>query len=719
MTGSKLPVFLRYIPHLICIIFISTITAAEAQSYTGVLKLDPISSKIKTGNTITFSGQLATTSGHTVPDATIYIKDDVNFGRDTVIGTITTDENGRFAGTWTAQPRNSGAWDFYAVYEGSKNISKARSTAYSVKVSSYDSSSSYNSPSPSSSSSTKYSTQITLYRIPFSVYAGESITFTGKLTSGGQPLANAFVKVLEDDPFSPDQRLGSGRTNHNGEFSIPWKTSAGLVETDFDIYAVFDGDSAYKRDRSSNQVMSVLKHGGSITLDSFPKSAKIGEVITFSGTLTLDGFSPEGNVVYIKDEDTFTGDDLLATGYVDSSGRFSTNWFANYADNDSIVDVYAVYEGNDILYRLTTCDSGPTKSFGGRCSNTIPLKISGSIPATPPKYIPTGSEYMELFYSLDFSKAPHVAIVPNPDSYNEVKGHIHSVKSGIAIWESYLEKNYGGYWDVTFEVIEPGDRFNSKPDIIVNLDTHDDHAGCTDYYGVALISSNPKKPIQTTVCSTSNDQRRADVDVARTAGHEFIHAVGLGHTFNKKSDYMCSVEDGRPTCDGLNSKAKVPSSLNLEAVVKIYGSDGYVNPNNRVQYEEKFASGNPNYDNPNPAPTTKSTSYCNQVYDNYDWAINKVLESGWYSYWKICSNGISYSFSTNDEMYGFMIHVLPPETDVENFVNYGDGLYYTCEEYGKIWQSKSNTCNIAPGSHIVIQNIEENTIRIDGWIGNR
>ncbi len=85
MTGSKLPVFLRYIPLLICIIFISTITAAaEAQSYTGVLKLDPISSKIKTGNTIIFSGQLATTSGHTVPDATVYIKDDVDFGRDTV-----------------------------------------------------------------------------------------------------------------------------------------------------------------------------------------------------------------------------------------------------------------------------------------------------------------------------------------------------------------------------------------------------------------------------------------------------------------------------------------------------------------------------------------------------------------------------------------------------------------------------------------------------------
>ncbi len=705
---------IRYLLLLACIISTSTIITVEAQSYTGVLKLDPIPSQIKTGSTVTFSGQLGTTSGHIVPGATIYIKDDVDFGGDTVIGTVTTDENGQFGGTWTAQPRSSGAWDFYAVYDGTSNISKARSTTYNVNVSSYDSGSSHSS---SSSSSTKYSTQITLYRVPSSIYAGDTITFTGKLTSGGQPLANKLVKILEDDPFSRDQRLGSKRTDSNGYFSVTWNASAGLIEKDFDVYAVFDGDSKYKRDRSSNQEMSVLKHGGSIILDSFPRTAKVGEVITFSGTLTLDGSSTEGKVVYIKDEDLFTGDDLLATGYVDSLGRFSANWFADYADEDSTVDVYAVYEGNYFSYRLTTCDKNPTRSFGGACPNTIPLRISGSLPTTPPNYIPTGSEYMELFYSLPFYKAPHVAIVPNPDSYKKVSGHIIPIKEGILMWKSLLENKYDGNWDVTFEVVAPGYSFNSKPDVIVNLDTHDDHAGCADYSGVAYPDATT--PIQTHVCSTHHGKPYTNADVAATAGHEFIHAVGLGHTFNKKGDLMCSVEDGVPTCERSNSKSKTPSSLNLEAVAKIYGSDGWLNPNNHVQDKERFASGNSNPNIPSPAPRIPSSSYCENVYDNIDWTINKVLKSGWYVYWKICSEDISYSFSTSNKSHGLMIFVLPPETDVKSFMESDDGSYYTCEEYEKTWHKKSNTCNIAPGSHIVLSNPEEDAIRINGWIANQ
>ena len=86
---------------------------------------------------------------------------------------------------------------------------------------------------------------------------------------------------MEDDPFSPDQRLGYDRTDSDGNYYINWKASAGLVETDFDIYAVYDGDSYYDRARSYNQEMSVLKYDGSIVLHSIPNSAKIGEVVTF------------------------------------------------------------------------------------------------------------------------------------------------------------------------------------------------------------------------------------------------------------------------------------------------------------------------------------------------------------------------------------------------------------------------------------------------------
>ena len=692
---------------IVCVAALSLISYAEAQTYTGVLRLDPIKSEIRTGSTVVFSGQLSTTSGHVVQGATIYIRDDVFFGSDDTVARLTTDDNGRFYGTWTAQPRSSGAWDFYAVYEGSSNIKKARSTTYNVHVSSY------------------YPTHVTLDRIPSSVYAGDSVTFTGKVTTNGQPLRNAYVKILEDDPFLPDQRLGAGLTDLNGRFSITWKVTAGLVEDDFDVYAVFDRQSVYNRDRTPNQVMTVLKYGGSIALDRFPTSVKAGDVVTFSGTLNLDSHSSEGAVVYIKDEDPFTGDELLATGYVDSSGRFSATWFADYVDDDPEADVYAVFEGNDIFYRLTTCDPGPTRSFGGACSNTIQLRVHGSLPTTPSNYVPEDNQYMELYRSLDFHRAPHVAIVTSPDSYDEVRSHIIPVQEGIMMWESGLVQQYGGDWDVTFEVVNRGDPFfNSRPDVIVNLVTHDEHSPCfADYFGVASIGGI--KPIQTTVCSTWGEKKRPNADVAATAAHEFIHALGLGHAFNKAGDMMCSVEDGKPTCDRLNSKSKSPSSLNLAAVVKIYGTDGYANPNNLVRHGERFAqgdSGNTDADNrpsyQHPVPTEPPTD-CPRDHYAYDRTIDRDIKSGWYVWYVLCSNTpVSYSFSTDDKYHGFEIYVLPPETDVVDFMNNDQGEYYTCEEYGKAWHRKSNTCNIESGSKIVLYNVEQDTIRINGWIKN-
>ena len=149
--------------------------------------------------------------------------------------------------------------------------------------------------------------------------------------------------------------------------------------------AKFDGDGTYGHARSYNQVISVLRYGGSISLGPINPSAMVGELVEFSGTLRLDGGSPEGAVVYIKDEDPLSGDELLAVAYVDGSGRFSAHWLADYTDVDDTVDIYAVFEGDEDLARLTTCDAGPTMPIGGTCPNTIPLTVHGTFlpPAAP------------------------------------------------------------------------------------------------------------------------------------------------------------------------------------------------------------------------------------------------------------------------------------------------------------------------------------------------
>ena len=312
----------------------------------------------------------------------------------------------------------------------------------------------------------------------------------------------------------------------------------------------------------------------------------------------------EGFLVYIKDNDFASPDDLLATAYVDENGQFSANWYAAPIDGqeDRNVEIYAVFEGNNTLGRLTTCDLGYTSPLGGFCINTIDLVISDS-GALPPSDI-SDAQYMELFYSLNLDTSPHVAIVPSPDSYDIVRSYISATQEGVLMWTSLLESRQAGDWDATFEVVGPGSTsFSSKPDIVMNLETPDSDSGCfRDYAGWARIYQTSMLPVQTVVCIREGIPSQYVMD---TAAHEFIHAMGLGHTFNKGGDLMCSVENGIPTCPASSSESR-PSQLNLDAVEAIYKQDGYMNPNNIIEYKDRFPS-NPQIDSEIPAVIIEPT----------------------------------------------------------------------------------------------------------------
>lgn len=662
--------------------------SAHAQTYVGYVTLEQIPANVRTGETVTFSGQLITGQGSPVSGATVYIKDDVDLGSDTVVKALVTGDDGRFSGTWTAQLRGSGAWDFYAAFDGSRQVGEARSPTQSVRVSS-----SY-SADPAGGSDSKYRTSITLDAVPASAHAGDLVAFTGSLTAHGQPLAGATVNVYEDDPLQFDQLLGSGATGSGGTFSITWRAEASRIEADFDVYASYGGDAVYEKSRTPNQTVGVHKIGGSITLDPLPASASVGQAVTFSGTLKLDGYGPQGAAVYIKDEDPLGGDDLLATAYVKSDGRFSANWFADYDDPDNEVDIYAVFEGNDDFHRLTTC--------GSSCSYTVPLAVYGAAPAAPSPYVYSGDEYMELLYSLDFYRSPHVAIVPSPDSYDEVKGHIMPVREGISMWTNQMEGTYGGDWGVTFEVVERGDLFDSEPDVIVNIATYDSHAPCyADYYGVSYPSQ--ERPVQAIVCSTSEGERRPDADVSATAAHEFIHAVGLGHAFNKTGDMMCSAENGVPTCDRLESRAKTPSAFSLAAVARMYGADGFKNPNNAVAYEEIYP---PRGGAPAPEP-----AQCE--YDYPDVGVDLGPEE--YDWYPVCGGPVHYYFAAGHEYDEFEIYVLPLGTDVVEFID-GDAASETVCDDVAVQHVHDNVCYAESGANIVLYNGTGGAVRVDGHI---
>ena len=134
--------------------------------------------------------------------------------------------------------------------------------------------------------------------------------------------------------------------------------------------------------------------------------------------------------------------------------------------------------------------------------------------------------------------------MPSPDSYDDVRGHIAPVQEGILHLVSVLEQEYStGNWDVVIDVVPPGSAFvSSEYDIAVSLVTRDDDSDCIDSYLGYSYTIYPK-PVPAVVCSLDS---RTAAEIGATAAHEFIHAIGIGHTFNIKGDMMCSVENGYP-----------------------------------------------------------------------------------------------------------------------------------------------------------------------------
>ena len=86
----------------------SLLPMSFAQERSTVLYMDPLQSSTNAGDTIVFSGYLTTADGYAIQSATIHIKDDVSFGSDETLGTVVTDANGEFYGTWEAQTRGGG-----------------------------------------------------------------------------------------------------------------------------------------------------------------------------------------------------------------------------------------------------------------------------------------------------------------------------------------------------------------------------------------------------------------------------------------------------------------------------------------------------------------------------------------------------------------------------------------------------------------------------------
>ena len=172
-------------------------------------------------------------------------------------------------------------------------------------------------------------TSLTLDPIPSRAYEGETLTFTGVLYSDGAPLAGKTVYIQEDNFLWSDDVLASGRTDQNGRFSIDWHVRENLIEVELEIYAIFEGDRNYEKDRTRNQEINVFeRRGTTVTLYKIPERVYVGDMVTFTGTLSHNNGPLANKKVYIQDEDEGRLDDYIKSGTTDMNGRFSITWTA-------------------------------------------------------------------------------------------------------------------------------------------------------------------------------------------------------------------------------------------------------------------------------------------------------------------------------------------------------------------------------------------------------
>lgn len=107
------------------------------------------------------------------------------------------------------------------------------------------SSSSYQTPS--------IQTSISFQSSIYSVYQGQSVTFSGHLIdSNGNGIANQLIYVKRDISFSPDSVLGYSYTDSSGYFSVDWIATKPITSNTADVYATFEGNSGYTNARSGD-----------------------------------------------------------------------------------------------------------------------------------------------------------------------------------------------------------------------------------------------------------------------------------------------------------------------------------------------------------------------------------------------------------------------------------------------------------------------------------
>jgi hypothetical protein len=186
----------------------------------------------------------------------------------------------------------------------------------------------------------------------------------------------------------------------------------------------------------------------------------------------------------------------------------------------------------------------------------------------------------------------NVFIDINFDTYKMSSKYLSDVERAIDLWSNLLKSYSGNYSSWNFNVTT----YLKKPvhsAIIIKLSGDPLGQICNDSkvrtYAITFFPSandqNSYLNIPTSCLVGGQEQAVSHQEIYSTVLHEFGHALGLGHAHNLNGDLMCSTElTNQPsvTCEPYSVLNVKPSKFDINALLYIYGTDGFKEPNNRL-----------------------------------------------------------------------------------------------------------------------------------------
>lgn len=167
-------------------------------------------------------------------------------------------------------------------------------------------------------------------------------------------------------------------------------------------------------------------------------------------------------------------------------------------------------------------------------------------------------------------------------------------KQAIAEWSNDLKSasHNSSAWNFNVMTLDASNMTgnasrNIRPaDISVILLDEPNFALCSDAYGHTDNVNDSRYAIIYTSCG---ELKSSKDEIYTTVLHEFGHAIGLGHAYNKDGDLMCSVDiNEMKTCSMLPTGLTKPSTLDLNALLYVYGNDGLGGFNRVVTYKPYY-----------------------------------------------------------------------------------------------------------------------------------